>query len=162
MYSCTIHVWLMGGSRGLLDKSVLYSQTMCPTYSDTVRHRVHSETFISASIKQQFRRKGRSGQHSYNVGVASERLLDIDYAAFDAFTVALDILASSGVAVDIVVDDFRAWYPQRPMANTEHHLNSQIICSAGLEVNPRPNFGSAVSITILKYGIVRVRFAAKI
>ena len=29
-------IWRMGGSRGLLDKSVRYSQTMCPTYSDTV------------------------------------------------------------------------------------------------------------------------------
>ena len=116
--------------------------------SRRLRHRVHSETFSKGGLSgggdfsQQFRRKGRSGQHSYNVGVSSERLLDIDYAAFDAFTVALDILASSGVEVDIVVDDFRAWYPQWPMANTEHHLNSQIICSAGMEVNPRPNFGA--------------------
>lgn len=110
--------------------------------SRRMRHRMHSEQSIATSIKQQLRRKGRSGRNSYNVGVASERLLDIDYAAFDAFLVALDILASSGVAVDIIVDDFRAWYPQWPMANTEHHLNSQIICSAGLEVNPRPNFGA--------------------
>ena len=27
----TIHVWRMGGSRGLLDKTLLYTQTVCPT-----------------------------------------------------------------------------------------------------------------------------------
>ena len=33
LYS-TIQVWRMGGSRGLLDKSVVYTQTMCPTYPE--------------------------------------------------------------------------------------------------------------------------------
>ena len=30
-YEATIHVWCMGGSRGLLDKRSLYTQTMYPT-----------------------------------------------------------------------------------------------------------------------------------
>ena len=28
-HTCTIHVWRMGGSRGLLDKSVVYTKVMC-------------------------------------------------------------------------------------------------------------------------------------
>eukprot|EP01048_Picozoa_sp_COSAG05_P033705 COSAG05_NODE_13669_length_421_cov_11.363354_1_plen_78_part_00 len=34
MVRSTIHVWRMGGSRGLLAKTLLYTQTMCPTYPE--------------------------------------------------------------------------------------------------------------------------------
>ena len=48
---------------------------------------------------------------------------------------------TSGLEVDIFVDDFEAWYPQFPLAAMEHYLNTQIVCSDGAESNPRPNFG---------------------
>ena len=56
------------------------------------------------------------------------RLVQDKVVAKSAFSKELDIptenqLFDEIAAADVVVDDFKAWYPQWPMANTEHHLN---------------------------------------
>ena len=54
----------------------------------------------------------------------------------------MDVLRASGVAIDLVIDDFQAYYPQFPWDLLEHGMHVEMASSRGCEVNWRAAFGA--------------------
>eukprot|EP01047_Picozoa_sp_COSAG01_P072565 COSAG01_NODE_11575_length_1901_cov_15.086570_2_plen_103_part_00 len=57
-------------------------------------------------------------------------------------TSSVDVLRASGVAIDLVIDDFQAYYPQFPWDLLEHGMHVEMASSRGCEVNWRAAFGA--------------------
>jgi hypothetical protein len=87
------------------------------------------------------RRKGASGDDSYNVRLGTERLGVFEYASYNVFLEAVDILVASRFPVDIIIQDFQAYYPQFGISALEHWLHTELVSSEGRETNFRGAFG---------------------
>jgi hypothetical protein len=93
------------------------------------------------SWRQHLRRKGEPGSDSFNTGVAESTIGKMQYSRFEQFMRAVDILASSGIPVDLLLDDFEAYYPQWTLDALERHFFSEVTSSAGVDQSARGTFG---------------------
>ena len=88
-----------------------------------------------------FAKKGAAGVDSVNATVRVERQAECVFGDIHAFCRGVDILRSSGLAVDTVIDDFVAYYEMWGLAMTEQWAMAQLISSAGMDGDPRGSFG---------------------
>ena len=101
------------------------------------------QTGVSDAFRalHQLKRKGASGEDSYNVRLGTERLGTFEYASYNVFLESVDILVASRIPVDIIIQDFQAYYPQFGISALEHWLHTELVSSEGRETNFRGAFG---------------------
>eukprot|EP01049_Picozoa_sp_SAG25_P003680 SAG25_NODE_215_length_11684_cov_261.443677_9_plen_935_part_00 len=90
---------------------------------------------------RQLRRKGKSGEDSVNARVCKEQRTDFALARIGDFTANIDTMLSSGLDVDIVSDDFEAWYEQAPVDILLLWFCAQLISEEGMEFQVVGDFG---------------------
>jgi len=100
------------------------------------------DTTVTADgeVKTIMSTKGEPGDDSVNAGIpwAVERC---KYATFDAYAKAVDILVSSGVAVDTIHDDFESYYELFALGEFDKWYSAQIVSAGGSDQGLRCEFG---------------------
>ena len=84
-------------------------------------------------------KKGAPGEDSINANIPDSGV-EFEYGSVRRFGQQVDILRSSGVAIDLWFEDFSAWYEQFPVANTDHWYCGQMV-STRAETDVRGCFG---------------------
>ena len=87
------------------------------------------------------RAKGPPGLDSINNCMDESLFAEFEYGSLRKFGEQLDILQSSGLAVDHLLEDFEAQYEQFPLDWLEHWYASQLVSTHGSNTDPRGCFG---------------------
>ena len=88
-------------------------------------------------------KKAKPGVDSPNACIPLDTFASIKYGSATDFALALDILLSAGLQVDIAMWDFRGWYEQFVRNVMEHYLQHQMVSSDGMSVDYMAVFGWA-------------------
>ena len=96
---------------------------------------------IHERVQVALSKKGKPGLDSVNECVPKERR-GCKYANFKEFTKAVDILRSSGVEVDMVIDDFASWYEQFAIGKPDEWYSNQIVSRHGCDQCQTCEFGT--------------------
>ena len=86
-------------------------------------------------------KKGASGPDSVNATVRLDRQVSCKFGEMREFAKAVDILRSSGLHVDIYIDDFSSYYEMFDLNILERWALFQLVSSFGMEGDPRGSFG---------------------
>jgi hypothetical protein len=87
------------------------------------------------------RAKGPPGEDSINACMDESLFAEFEYGSLRRFGEQMDVLQSSGLAVDHILEDFSAQYEQFPLDFMEHWYSTQMVSAHGSNGDPRGCFG---------------------
>jgi hypothetical protein len=87
------------------------------------------------------RAKGPPGLDSINNRMDPSLMADFEYGSLRAFGEQMDVLQSSGMPVDHLLEDFEAQYEQFPLDWLEQWYATQLVSHQGSNTDPRGCFG---------------------